>query len=60
MLRFDRSTKLKVERKMMTTANLTDVLVAMVLLSPKQVAEMIPGMTVNNLAQLRFKGTGPR
>lgn len=29
-------------------------------LSPKEVAERIPGMTVSNLAQLRFKGQGPR
>lgn len=25
-----------------------------------QVCDLIPGMTRNNLAQLRFKGTGPR
>lgn len=29
-------------------------------LSPREVAAMIPGMTVSNLAQLRFKGQGPR
>lgn len=29
-------------------------------LAPQEVAEMIPGMTVANLAQLRFKGQGPR
>jgi hypothetical protein len=29
-------------------------------LSPSQVAEMIPGMTTSNLAQLRFQGRGPR
>lgn len=31
------------------------------LLTPKALVEteMIPGMTVNNLAQLRHKGTGP-
>jgi hypothetical protein len=29
-------------------------------LSPDQVCELIPGMTRNNLAQLRFKGLGPR
>lgn len=31
-----------------------------VYMSPKEVANMIPGMTVSNLAQLRFKGQGPR
>jgi hypothetical protein len=29
-------------------------------LSPEQAAELIPGMTKNNLAQLRFTGKGPR
>ncbi|MDF2047292.1 hypothetical protein P2P98_14085 [Microbacterium sp. Kw_RZR3] len=29
-------------------------------LSPKEVAELIPGMTVANLAQLRFTGRGPK
>ena len=29
-------------------------------LTPDQVCEIVPGMTKNNLAQLRFKGTGPR
>lgn len=29
-------------------------------LTPNQVCEIIPGMTRGNLAQLRFKGTGPR
>lgn len=29
-------------------------------LSPKEVADRIPGMTVGNLAQLRFRGDGPR
>ncbi|WP_200329628.1 AlpA family transcriptional regulator [Leucobacter sp. L43] len=29
-------------------------------LSPKEVAAKIPGMTTGNLAQLRFKGEGPR
>ena len=29
-------------------------------LSPAQVVAMIPGMTPGRLAQLRFKGTGPR
>lgn len=29
-------------------------------LSPKQAADLIPGMTASNLAQLRFKGTGPK
>lgn len=29
-------------------------------MSPKEVAAMIPGMTVSNLAQLRFKGQGPK
>jgi predicted DNA-binding transcriptional regulator AlpA len=29
-------------------------------LSPDQVAEHLPGMTKGQLAQLRFKGTGPR
>lgn len=27
---------------------------------PERVCEIVPGMTKNNLAQLRFKGTGPR
>lgn len=30
------------------------------LLPPEGVAAMIPGMTVTGLAQLRFKGKGPR
>lgn len=29
-------------------------------LSPQEVADMIPGMTVGNLNQLRFKSQGPR
>ena len=29
-------------------------------MSPKAVAARIPGMTTGNLAQLRFKGEGPR
>lgn len=29
-------------------------------LSPKQAAELIPGMTTTNLAQLRFTGKGPK
>jgi hypothetical protein len=29
-------------------------------LSPDQVVESVPGMTKGQLAQLRFKGTGPR
>ena len=29
-------------------------------LSPKEAAELIPGMTVTNLAQLRFTGKGPK
>lgn len=28
--------------------------------SPKEVCERWPGMTVQTLAQLRFRGTGPR
>ena len=28
-------------------------------LSPREVAEMIPGMTTANLGQLRFTGKGP-
>ncbi|MFJ2544377.1 helix-turn-helix transcriptional regulator [Microbacterium sp. NPDC087589] len=28
-------------------------------LTPQQVCDLIPGMTVGGLAQLRFKGTGP-
>lgn len=35
-------------------------LIAMVLLSPEQVCEMVPGMTKGNLAQMRFKGIGPK
>ncbi|MGO1266914.1 MAG: helix-turn-helix transcriptional regulator [Microbacterium gubbeenense] len=31
-----------------------------VYLTPEQVCEIVPGMTKGNLAQLRFKGTGPR
>lgn len=27
---------------------------------PEQVCEIVPGMTKGNLAQLRFKGTGPK
>lgn len=42
----------------MTTSTATRV--AMVLLSPEQVCEMVPGMTKGNLAQLRFKGIGPK
>lgn len=29
-------------------------------LTPEQVCEIVPGMTKANLAQLRFKGTGPK
>lgn len=29
-------------------------------LSPEQVCELIPGMTKTNLAQLRFRGQGPK
>jgi hypothetical protein len=29
-------------------------------LAPAEVCEMIPGMTTNNLAQLRFTGKGPK
>lgn len=29
-------------------------------LSPSQVCELIPGMTRSNLAQLRFRGEGPK
>lgn len=29
-------------------------------LSPEQVCEIVPGMTKGSLAQLRFKGSGPR
>lgn len=29
-------------------------------LSPQQTADLIPGMTTTNLAQLRFKGRGPK
>lgn len=29
-------------------------------LTAEQVCEIVPGMTKNNLAQLRFKGAGPR
>ena len=29
-------------------------------LTPEQVCEIVPGMTRNLLAQLRFKGQGPR
>lgn len=29
-------------------------------LSPKEAAELIPGMTTSNLAQLRFSGRGPK
>ena len=29
-------------------------------LSPEQVCELAPGLTKNNLAQLRFTGKGPR
>ena len=43
---------------MMTASAAT--LVAMVLLSPEQVCEMVPGMTKGNLAQMRFKGIGPK
>ncbi|MHA3723473.1 helix-turn-helix transcriptional regulator [Leucobacter sp. HY1910] len=28
--------------------------------SPQEIADRIPGMTVSNLAQLRFKGQGPK
>lgn len=33
---------------------------AVAYLTPDQVCEMAPGITKANLAQLRFKGTGPR
>lgn len=29
-------------------------------LTPKEVCELVPGMTTTNLAQLRFKGQGPK
>jgi predicted DNA-binding transcriptional regulator AlpA len=29
-------------------------------LTPNQVCELVPGMTKSNLAQLRFKGAGPK
>lgn len=29
-------------------------------ITPAQVCEILPGMTKENLAQLRFKGIGPR
>lgn len=29
-------------------------------LTPQQAADMVPGMTTSNLAQLRFKGQGPK
>ncbi len=29
-------------------------------LTPEQVCVIVPGMTKGNLAQLRFRGTGPR
>lgn len=29
-------------------------------LTPEQVCVLVPGMTKGNLAQLRFKGSGPR
>lgn len=29
-------------------------------LSPEQVCDLIPGITKNNLAQMRFKGQGPK
>ncbi|MDQ1217187.1 helix-turn-helix transcriptional regulator [Microbacterium arborescens] len=29
-------------------------------LTPKQAADLVPGMTTNNLAQLRFTGKGPK
>lgn len=29
-------------------------------LTPEQVCALVPGMTRNNLAQLRFQGKGPR
>lgn len=29
-------------------------------LTPKQAADIIPGMTTTNLAQLRFTGKGPK
>lgn len=29
-------------------------------LTPDQVCAIVPGMTKTNLAQLRFKGTGPK
>lgn len=33
---------------------------ALTLLSPEQVCQMVPGMTKGNLAQMRFKGIGPK
>ncbi|WZH38752.1 MAG: hypothetical protein PIR02_08775 [Microbacterium enclense] len=29
-------------------------------ITPDQVCELVPGMTTTNLAQLRFKGRGPK
>lgn len=31
-----------------------------VYLTPGQVVDRVPGLTIGNLAQLRFKGTGPK
>jgi branched-subunit amino acid aminotransferase/4-amino-4-deoxychorismate lyase len=36
------------------------VIVASTFLTPDQVCEMIPGITKASLAQLRFKGIGPK
>jgi len=43
----------------MSTATATDA-PPTVYLTPDQVCQLVPGMTKNNLSQLRFKGTGPR
>lgn len=44
----------------MTSTALAEIPDLRTYLSPREVAEMIPGMTTGNLAQLRFKAQGPR
>lgn len=44
----------------MSTEGKTLMTTAKALLGPKEVCKMIPGMTTAKLAQLRFKGQGPK
>lgn len=44
----------------MSTITKSATLAGRTYLSPKELAERIPGMTIGNLAQMRFRGDGPK